>query len=90
MFHIFVALPDLYIVLFHIIKTYSSFWINDIDGIYIEFVILSPISKKSSGLVALALQIRVAKFQVFFSTEFGYHNLFAMAMLCRVDISFLK
>jgi hypothetical protein len=27
----------------------------------------------------------VAKFQVFFSTELGYHNLFAMAMLCRVD-----
>jgi len=25
MFHIFVALPDLYIVLFHIIKSYSSF-----------------------------------------------------------------
>jgi hypothetical protein len=59
MFHIFVALPDLYIVLFHIIKTYSSFWINDIYGIYIEFVILPPISKKSSGLVALAVQIRV-------------------------------
>jgi hypothetical protein len=65
MFHIFVALPDLYIVLFHIIKTYSSFWINDIYGIYIEFVILPPISKKLSGLVALEVQIRVwQSFQV--------------------------
>ena len=61
MFHIFVALPDLYIVLFHIIKTYSSFWINDIYGIYIEFVILPLISKKSSDLVALAVQIRVGQ-----------------------------
>ena len=89
MFNIFVALPDIYIELVHIIKTYSSFWINDIYGIYIEFVILPPISKKSSGLVALVVQIQcknVEKFQVFFSTELGYHNLSAMS--CGVDISF--
>ena len=72
MFHIFVALPDLYIVLFHIIKTYSSFWLNDIYGIHIEFVILP---RKVSG---------------FLFYRIDYHNLFAMAMLCRVDISFPK
>ena len=91
MFHIFVALPDLYIVLFHIIKTYSSFWINDIYGIYIEFVILPPISKKIKRLgCTCGTDKSVAKFQVFFSTELGYHNVSAMAMSCRVDISFPK